>query len=109
MLAWLLICSRLGNYSSWQVLGGNGVCPEWCEDGLFQFPDPKPYGVNFPGNTFKITVVDMSGVKRVCHSHQMHFHCRGGSGASVDHRAGAGCNVCNVGVGFGAAVAYGVM
>eukprot|EP00658_Telonema_sp_P-2_P041066 TRINITY_DN29371_c0_g2_i3.p1 TRINITY_DN29371_c0_g2~~TRINITY_DN29371_c0_g2_i3.p1 ORF type:complete len:535 (+),score=104.38 TRINITY_DN29371_c0_g2_i3:188-1792(+) len=35
-----------------KVLGGNGVCPEWCH-GDDKFPDPKPYGVNFAGNTFK--------------------------------------------------------
>eukprot|EP00656_Telonema_subtile_P002991 TRINITY_DN11378_c0_g1_i2.p1 TRINITY_DN11378_c0_g1~~TRINITY_DN11378_c0_g1_i2.p1 ORF type:complete len:283 (-),score=47.72 TRINITY_DN11378_c0_g1_i2:79-927(-) len=46
-----------------KVLGSNGVCPEWC-NGL-EFPDPKPYGVNYPGNTFKLTVVNTEGDKRV--------------------------------------------
>ncbi|KAF7727468.1 hypothetical protein EC973_007537 [Apophysomyces ossiformis] len=32
------------------------------------FPNPKPYGVNYPGATFKFTVLDTSGVK---HAHQV--------------------------------------
>ncbi|KAI8915132.1 hypothetical protein BC831DRAFT_516837 [Entophlyctis helioformis] len=30
----------------------NGVCNEWCP-GEHPFPDPKPYGVNYAGGTFK--------------------------------------------------------
>ncbi|CAO3685637.1 unnamed protein product [Umbelopsis vinacea] len=42
----------------------NGVCPGYCPTEP-RFPTPKPYGVNYPGATFKFTVLDTSGVKRV--------------------------------------------
>ncbi|CAO3663293.1 unnamed protein product [Umbelopsis ramanniana] len=45
-------------------LVSNGVCPGYCPNEP-RFPSPKPYGVNYPGATFKFTVLDTSGVKRV--------------------------------------------
>ncbi|RUS28626.1 hypothetical protein BC938DRAFT_481655 [Jimgerdemannia flammicorona] len=46
-------------------LVSNGVCPSFCPTEP-KFPDPKvPYGVSYPGATFKFTVLDTSGVKRV--------------------------------------------
>lgn len=44
-------------------LVSNGVCPGYCPTEP-RFPSPKPYGVNYPGATFKFTVLDTSGVKR---------------------------------------------
>jgi integrin alpha FG-GAP repeat containing protein 1 len=46
-----------------KTLGLNGLCPAWCDEGV-KFPDPKPYGVNLPGGTFKFTVTDLSGDPR---------------------------------------------
>ncbi|GAM21505.1 hypothetical protein SAMD00019534_046800 [Acytostelium subglobosum LB1] len=43
-----------------KTLGLNGVCTSVCPTG-HKFPDPKPYGVNFPGGTFKFIFSDMSG------------------------------------------------
>ncbi|EGC32339.1 hypothetical protein DICPUDRAFT_38530 [Dictyostelium purpureum] len=43
-----------------KTLGLNGVCATMCPTGK-KFPDPKPYGVNFPGGTFKFTYQDLSG------------------------------------------------
>ncbi|KAI9027529.1 hypothetical protein CLU79DRAFT_881311 [Phycomyces nitens] len=45
-------------------LVSNGVCSSYCpvEPAL---PNLKPYGVSYPGATFKFTVLDTSGVKRV--------------------------------------------
>lgn len=40
--------------------GLNGVCHEWCTVGP-KFPDPKPYGVNYPGGTFKFALTDNDG------------------------------------------------
>lgn len=44
-------------------LVSNGVCPSYCPNEP-AFPDPKPYGVNYPGATFKFTVLDTAGNKR---------------------------------------------
>ncbi|KAJ3042449.1 hypothetical protein HDV00_007219 [Rhizophlyctis rosea] len=44
-------------------LVSNGVCPAWCPTGE-KFPNPKPYGVNYAGATFKYTVLDTSGTRR---------------------------------------------
>ncbi|KAI8381145.1 uncharacterized protein BYT42DRAFT_565436 [Radiomyces spectabilis] len=44
-------------------LVSNGVCPSYCPHEPV-FADPKPYGVSYPGATFKFTVLDTSGVKR---------------------------------------------
>ncbi|KAJ3235254.1 hypothetical protein HDU81_000692 [Chytriomyces hyalinus] len=41
----------------------NGVCPGWCPEGE-KFPNPKPFGVNYPGATLKYTVTDTQGSKR---------------------------------------------
>lgn len=41
----------------------NGVCPAWC-DVEPTFPDPKPYGVNVVGATFKFAYTDLSGTRR---------------------------------------------
>eukprot|EP01101_Sappina_pedata_P002682 TRINITY_DN128_c0_g1_i1.p1 TRINITY_DN128_c0_g1~~TRINITY_DN128_c0_g1_i1.p1 ORF type:complete len:701 (-),score=215.46 TRINITY_DN128_c0_g1_i1:81-2183(-) len=46
-----------------KVLGSNGVCPAWCPGK--KFPETKPYGVNYPGGTFKFTVTETSGEIRV--------------------------------------------
>eukprot|EP01102_Stenamoeba_stenopodia_P008785 TRINITY_DN2564_c0_g1_i4.p1 TRINITY_DN2564_c0_g1~~TRINITY_DN2564_c0_g1_i4.p1 ORF type:complete len:629 (-),score=105.35 TRINITY_DN2564_c0_g1_i4:1706-3592(-) len=46
-----------------KTLGLNGVCVSWCEGGV-SFPDPKPYGVNYPGGTFKFVVTDLVGTPR---------------------------------------------
>ncbi|KAN0050331.1 hypothetical protein ACTA71_003450 [Dictyostelium dimigraforme] len=43
-----------------KTLGLNGVCTTMCPTGD-KFPSPKPYGVNFPGGTFKFTYTDLSG------------------------------------------------
>jgi len=48
----------------------NGVCPGWCDSGD-QFPDPKPYGVNFPGGSFKFTVNDLAGDAHVTQGVQL--------------------------------------
>ncbi|KAI7866537.1 hypothetical protein BDF14DRAFT_1812406 [Spinellus fusiger] len=45
-------------------LVSNGVCPSYCPTEPV-FPNTKPYGVSYPGATFKFTVLDTSGVKRV--------------------------------------------
>eukprot|EP01111_Echinosteliopsis_oligospora_P014986 TRINITY_DN5785_c0_g1_i1.p1 TRINITY_DN5785_c0_g1~~TRINITY_DN5785_c0_g1_i1.p1 ORF type:complete len:632 (+),score=137.42 TRINITY_DN5785_c0_g1_i1:141-2036(+) len=47
-----------------KTLGTNGVCPQWCDTSP-KMPDPKPYGVNYPGGVFKFTATDISGVTRV--------------------------------------------
>ncbi|KAL0078748.1 hypothetical protein F4703DRAFT_1876957 [Phycomyces blakesleeanus] len=45
-------------------LVSNGVCSSYCPvDPVL--PGLKPYGVSYPGATFKFTVLDTSGVKRV--------------------------------------------
>jgi len=43
-----------------KALGLNGVCTEYCP-GNETFPDPKPYGVNFPGGSFKFALTDTDG------------------------------------------------
>ncbi|EGG17210.1 putative integrin alpha FG-GAP repeat-containing protein [Cavenderia fasciculata] len=43
-----------------KTLGLNGVCTTMCPTGD-KFPSPKPYGVNFPGGTFKFIYSDISG------------------------------------------------
>jgi len=43
-----------------KALGLNGVCTDLCPTGE-QFPDPKPYGVNFPGGSFKFALTDTDG------------------------------------------------
>ncbi|KAG0188719.1 hypothetical protein DFQ28_004447 [Apophysomyces sp. BC1034] len=48
-------------------LVSNGVCSSYCPTEP-TFPNPKPYGVSYPGATFKFTVLDTSGVK---HAHQV--------------------------------------
>ncbi|KAI8919600.1 hypothetical protein BC831DRAFT_481146, partial [Entophlyctis helioformis] len=48
----------------------NGVCNEWCP-GEHPFPDPKPYGVNYAGGTFKYTVLDTNGQRRATQVGQM--------------------------------------
>ncbi|KAG0235124.1 hypothetical protein BGW42_005774 [Actinomortierella wolfii] len=48
-----------------KTLASNGVCPNWC--GLPsrpERPDVRPFGVNYPGTTFKFTILDTSGRKR---------------------------------------------
>ncbi|EFA85052.1 putative integrin alpha FG-GAP repeat-containing protein [Heterostelium album PN500] len=47
-----------------KTLGLNGVCTTMCP-GHVKFPDPKPYGVNFPGGTFKFIFSDMSGTTHI--------------------------------------------
>eukprot|EP00455_Lapot_gusevi_P003791 TRINITY_DN11546_c0_g1_i1.p1 TRINITY_DN11546_c0_g1~~TRINITY_DN11546_c0_g1_i1.p1 ORF type:complete len:395 (-),score=71.26 TRINITY_DN11546_c0_g1_i1:8-1123(-) len=49
-----------------KTLGLNGVCPSWCPVPPWSstFPDPKPYGANQAGVTFKFTVSDLDGVKK---------------------------------------------
>jgi len=49
----------------------NGVCPSFCPSGE-KFPDPKPYGVNFPGANFKFTWSELSGRLRVTQGVQLH-------------------------------------
>jgi len=46
------------------TLSSNGVCPAWC-DTEPKFPNPKPYGVNMVGATFKYVLTDLGGVKRI--------------------------------------------
>jgi integrin alpha FG-GAP repeat containing protein 1 len=41
-------------------VGLNGKCAKWCSDGP-RFPSPKPYGVNLPGVTTKLTVTTLHG------------------------------------------------
>ncbi|KAG0252825.1 hypothetical protein DFQ27_007823 [Actinomortierella ambigua] len=48
-----------------KTLASNGVCPNWC--GLSERPErpgARPFGVNYPGATFKFTILDTSGRKR---------------------------------------------
>ncbi|KAK9767766.1 hypothetical protein K7432_002149 [Basidiobolus ranarum] len=48
----------------------NGVCPSWC--GLEEsHPNTKPYGVSYPGATFKYTVIDTNGNKRATQVSQL--------------------------------------
>lgn len=48
--------------ASLQTLGTNGVCPAWCpkKPGP-EFPEPKPYGVNYVGGTFRFAYTDLTG------------------------------------------------
>ncbi|KAL1915364.1 uncharacterized protein VTP21DRAFT_6822 [Calcarisporiella thermophila] len=45
-----------------KTLALNGVCPGWCS--LEKFPVQKPFGVSYPGSSFKFTVLDTAGNKR---------------------------------------------
>ncbi|KAF2074710.1 hypothetical protein CYY_003986 [Polysphondylium violaceum] len=47
-----------------KTLGLNGVCTTMCPSGK-KFPNPKPYGVNFPGAIFKFTYTDLSGTTHI--------------------------------------------
>lgn len=49
-----------------KTLASNGVCPTWCGqyDTKPAKVGAKPFGVNYPGATFKFTVLDTSGKKR---------------------------------------------
>eukprot|EP01091_Cochliopodium_minus_P011961 TRINITY_DN3522_c0_g1_i1.p1 TRINITY_DN3522_c0_g1~~TRINITY_DN3522_c0_g1_i1.p1 ORF type:complete len:649 (-),score=136.28 TRINITY_DN3522_c0_g1_i1:47-1993(-) len=47
-----------------KALGLNGVCPSWCSNGP-KFPNPKPYGVNYVGSTFKFVTTSLSGKKSI--------------------------------------------
>eukprot|EP00300_Choanocystis_sp_HF-7_P011891 c17656_g1_i2.p1 GENE.c17656_g1_i2~~c17656_g1_i2.p1 ORF type:complete len:523 (+),score=103.71 c17656_g1_i2:24-1592(+) len=47
-----------------KIMSLNGVCTEWCSGGV-KFPNPKPYGVNFPGATFRFTVTNLDARKRL--------------------------------------------
>lgn len=48
-----------------KTLASNGVCPSWCGlDSKPSRPGAKPFGVNYPGATFKFTVLDTAGKKR---------------------------------------------
>eukprot|EP00002_Diphylleia_rotans_P038355 TRINITY_DN8703_c0_g4_i3.p1 TRINITY_DN8703_c0_g4~~TRINITY_DN8703_c0_g4_i3.p1 ORF type:complete len:610 (+),score=111.83 TRINITY_DN8703_c0_g4_i3:82-1911(+) len=42
----------------------NGLCMSWCPSGA-KFPDPRPYGVNQVGATFKFTVTELDGTKHI--------------------------------------------
>jgi integrin alpha FG-GAP repeat containing protein 1 len=53
-----------------KAVGLNGVCTAWCTNGK-KFPDPKPYGVNFPGGTFKFTITDLSGATHLAIATQL--------------------------------------
>jgi len=43
-----------------KTMGLNGVCPAFCDTNP-KFPNPKPYGVNFPGAVMKFTVTTLDG------------------------------------------------
>ena len=43
------------------AMSSNGVCPAWCPSPQTKFPEPKPYGVNQPGATFKFAYTDLDG------------------------------------------------
>jgi len=49
-----------------KTLASNGVCPTWCGqyDTKPAKVGAKPFGVNYPGATFKFTILDTSGKKR---------------------------------------------
>ncbi|KAG0035603.1 hypothetical protein BGZ81_005581 [Podila clonocystis] len=48
-----------------KTLASNGVCPSWCGlDSKPSRPGAKPFGVNYPGATFKFTILDTAGKKR---------------------------------------------
>ena len=49
-----------------KTLASNGVCPTWCGayDTKPSKAGAKPFGVNYPGATFKFTILDTSGKKR---------------------------------------------
>ena len=53
-----------------KVQGLNGVCPEWC-DGGEKFPDPKPFGVNYPGVSLKYIMQDLSNEKLASQAAQL--------------------------------------
>ncbi|KAL0239489.1 hypothetical protein GEMRC1_009597 [Eukaryota sp. GEM-RC1] len=40
------------------TLAGNGVCHQWCASPLPRLPNPKPFGVNAVGTTFKFRLLD---------------------------------------------------
>ena len=50
--------------------GLNGVCPEWCGDGV-AFPDPKPFGVNYPGVSITYSMRDLSNQRRSAQGAQL--------------------------------------
>ena len=55
-----------------KTLGLNGLCAAWCPPPFPQkFPDPKPYGVNFPGGFFKFILTDLAGERRVAAGGQL--------------------------------------
>eukprot|EP01105_Mastigella_eilhardi_P009961 TRINITY_DN2335_c0_g1_i3.p1 TRINITY_DN2335_c0_g1~~TRINITY_DN2335_c0_g1_i3.p1 ORF type:complete len:450 (-),score=94.04 TRINITY_DN2335_c0_g1_i3:54-1403(-) len=54
-----------------KALGLNGVCDSWCKSDP-KFPDPKPYGVNFPGGVFKLSLNDFSGKGLGVHGVQLY-------------------------------------
>jgi len=43
-----------------KTIGLNGICPAFCDTNP-KFPNPKPYGVNFPGAVVKFTVTTLEG------------------------------------------------
>ncbi|KAI8907014.1 hypothetical protein DFJ77DRAFT_514148 [Powellomyces hirtus] len=53
-----------------KALVSNGVCPAWCPSGD-KFPSPKPYGVNYPGASFKYTVLNTEGRRRATQAAQL--------------------------------------
>ena len=66
-------CSSIWSTEDHDV-GLNGVCVSWCEGGV-AFPDPKPYGVNYPGGTFKFVVTDLNGTPRSAIGTNLSFLC----------------------------------
>jgi len=51
--------------------GLNGVCPEWCPPPT-PFPDPKPFGVNQHGVSFKYVMQDLSSRRLTAQAAQLH-------------------------------------
>ncbi|EKX52411.1 hypothetical protein GUITHDRAFT_133507 [Guillardia theta CCMP2712] len=51
--------------------GLNGVCPEWCPPPT-PFPDPKPFGVNQHGVSFKYIMQDLSSRRLTAQAAQLH-------------------------------------
>ena len=43
-----------------KALGLNGICTAQCPTGP-KYPSPKPYGVNYPGGSFKFALTDTDG------------------------------------------------
>eukprot|EP00727_Mastigamoeba_balamuthi_P001957 m51a1_g11759 hypothetical protein (1610) ;mRNA; r:212279-222322 len=54
--------------------GLNGVCITWCPKPQSKFPDPRPFGVNYPGGTWKFVMPDNSGNGKIAIAAPQLYH-----------------------------------